>query len=119
MKRAAKSFGSASAAAGGKSGHEVFASGKNRDALRAVGVVRRLVEDGGRAVKIRRCDFHGCYFSLPFSGCPTVTRSAVECAVNSGAYMHCIVARPPVKTPFCWTRKEVSSTKTPLLSRSM
>ena len=49
----------------------------------------------------------------------TRTVSAVECAVNSGAYMHWIVARPPVNTPFCCSRYDVSRTNTPLLRRSM
>ena len=34
----------------------------------------------------------------------TRTVSAAECAVNSGAYMHWMVARPPEKTPRCCTR---------------
>ncbi len=50
---------------------------------------------------------------------PTRIVSADEWAVNSGAYMHWIVAIPPAKTPFCCTRYDVSSTNTPLFSRSI
>ena len=34
----------------------------------------------------------------------TRTVSAAECAVNSGAYMHWMVARPPENVPRCCTR---------------
>ena len=50
---------------------------------------------------------------------PTRIVSAVECAVNSGAYMHWIVAMPPTNVPRCCTLYDVSRTNVPLLSRSM